>query len=163
MCIRDRGTTVVSLNTTEIISLTFGTSNITQLTYVLTGFFFTLALTALLQDEQGRRSVVIGILLGAASVLLAGLTDMATFGTTLLDPVRSANYAILKDSAFGDIGMNRVIGFSPEASAYSPLTLGFAAILLLARPTQLIGMRWSRIELALGIALVVMTLSLIHI
>ncbi|PRY25158.1 hypothetical protein CLV78_102335 [Aliiruegeria haliotis] len=114
-------------NTTGIVSrpLRPGTGNITQLFRMTLGFITFYALATLL-----RRRPEHGLVIGALSIATVihftlGWLDVATYAigmSELLDPIRTANYAMLVDVRMA--GLKRMIGGFPEASAFGYYTLG---------------------------------------
>lgn len=149
--------TVLSMNGLNEVRLAYSVTNLTQVIYLTSSCALLFAMALLLQKPSTARLVAEGLMLGGSAVLLAGVLDFAIGAGGGLDMLRTATYAIMKDNVFENIGMRRIIGFSTEASAFGALTLSYAAILLLARPAQLLGGVWPRVELGLGLALVVMT------
>ena len=104
-------------------------ANFTQSGYVVLSVMTALAVT-LMADEPGfTRTLLKGFLAGGIVCLVTGLIDIAAASTgmeSLLAPFRNAEYAFLTSDAVGS-GVRRVVGFTPEASAYGPICVQFAA------------------------------------
>jgi hypothetical protein len=108
--------------------------NFTQWGYV--ALSVTTAVTvALMADKPSfTKTLMIGMLVGGIVCIVTGLIDLGASSAgmeKLLEPFRNANYAYLTT---GDIaGQKRVVGFTPEASAYGPMCVGFGGTILLLR------------------------------
>ena len=74
---------------------------------------------------------------------------------SLLEPFRNADYAFLTTAEIA--GQKRVVGFTPEASAYGPICVEFAATNLLLRTSFAKG-RQRVLAVSIGLSLVVMAL-----
>jgi len=101
------------------------TGNLTQLFRVLLGVMVFAAMATLLRlrPEPGR--VVAAMTLATALHAGLGILDVASAAAGLphlLDPIRTANYAILSDHYM--VGMKRMIGGTPEASSFGYYALG---------------------------------------
>ena len=75
---------------------------------------------------------------------------------SLLEPFRNAEYAFLTNDAVG-AGVRRVVGFTPEASAYGPICVEFAAATALLRTLYAEG-RQRMFATIIAVSLVVMAL-----
>ena len=102
-----------------------GTGNLTQLFRILLGVcaFAALATLARRRPDPAR---IVGAMLAVTAVHAAlGLLDLvsaAAGAAALLEPIRTANYAILDDHYM--IGLKRMIGGFPEASAFGVFSVG---------------------------------------
>ena len=118
---------------------------------------YCVALAVCLSTEQpgGRSTLANAVAAGALTAAVAGLLDIATHGTGLLDPLRSASYRMLTTGEI--LGASRVVGFMSEASSYGGLTAGLgAAAYFLARAIDP-GTMWGKVArvapfAALGLA-----------
>lgn len=131
------GTPVMGLNTLTITPLALGAGNLTQSVYLSSSFLITASLYCLLLNPEDRPVVARAVLVGGTVVVASGLADMAAAGTAVLEPVRTATYALLTNDSVG--AMRRVVGFDTEASSFGALALSFAAILYFIRPANLLG------------------------
>lgn len=131
------GTPIMGLNTLTITPLAFGAGNLTQSIYLSSSFLITASLYSLLLNPDDRLVVARAVLVGGTVVVASGLADMATAGTAILEPVRTATYSLLTNDSIGT--MRRVVGFDTEASSYGTLSLAFASILYFIRPANLLG------------------------
>ena len=147
---------VMGLNTGLTMPLRFGSGNITQPLYLTMSFLLCVALYVLMLSPSGLTMLATALLTGATISVLSGLIDMATAGTTLLAPLRTATYAILNGAEVANY--RRVIGFNTEASSFGALTLSFAAILIFMSPASWLSSRARLLEKGLGIALLVMAI-----
>ena len=81
-------------------------------------------------DEPGFTGTLLKALLAGGMVcIVTGLIDVAAASTgmeSLLAPFRNAQYAFLTNATVA-AGARRVVGFTPEASAYGPICVEFAA------------------------------------
>jgi hypothetical protein len=110
-------------------------SNITQSGYVCLSVMTVLAV-ALVADEPGFADILQkSVLAGGIVCIATGLVDLAASLSgmeNLLEPFRNAGYAYITTAELG--GVRRVIGFTPEASAYGPICVQFATAASLLRP-----------------------------
>jgi hypothetical protein len=106
-----------------------GQANFTQSGYVVLSVMTAFAVT-LMADEPGFTGTLLKALLAGGLVsVVTGLIDIAAASTgmeSLLEPFRNAEYALLTNDTVG-AGMRKVVGFTPEASAYGPVCVEFAA------------------------------------
>jgi hypothetical protein len=106
-----------------------GQANFTQSGYVVLSVMTALAVT-LMADEPGFTGTLLKALLAGGMVcVVTGLIDIAAASTgmeSLLEPFRNAEYALLTSDTVG-AGVRKVVGFTPEASAYGPICVEFAA------------------------------------
>ena len=121
-------------NETGIVSLPLrpSTGNLTQLFRMMLGAvtFFALATVFRLRPDGG--TVLKAIATATLVHVALGWIDVITFflgvHELLLDPIRSANYAILVEHRM--VGLKRMIGGFPEASSFGYFTLGMFAFWL---------------------------------
>ena len=104
------------------------TGNLTQLfRHLLGAFVFLAAATAFrLRPDPGPAITALAVATGLNGVL--GLLDVATYhagAEALLEPLRTANYAILWNHEM--MGLKRMIGGFPEASSFGFYSLGLFA------------------------------------
>src|SRR3546814_14550584 len=91
-----------------------------------------------MKKREYRRTVIMANVFGAAVAVLTGVRDIATQGTQILAPFRTASYAILSDQEI--LGSLRIVGLMPEASAYGTICVFFgAALYFLRRAVPLAG------------------------
>ena len=101
------------------------TGNLTQLFRILLGTCLFLAMATLMRRRPDPGKVVAAMALATAIHVGLGVADTMTAAVGLpqaLDPIRTANYAILSDHYV--MGMKRMIGGFPEASAFGFYSLG---------------------------------------
>lgn len=149
------GAPIMGLNNITRSPLGFGSGNITQPLYLLAAFAITISIYQLLLQTDTRRMVYQAIFVGGAMALLAGMIDMATAGSGLLAPLRTATYVIMDGDDVG--GMRRVIGFNTEASAYGALVLSFGAIIYFTRIGEALGGVYAKIQTPMALALIAFT------
>lgn len=109
-------------------------ANFTQAGYVTMSVVTTIAVALMVDDRRFVRTLLLGMLAGGLVCLVTGLIDMAAASAgleNLLQPFRNAGYAYLTDTDIS--GVRRVVGFTPEASAYGPICVEFAASLVFLR------------------------------
>jgi hypothetical protein len=149
------GAPVMGLNTARLTPLGFSSGNITQPLYLTMSFLLCVALYMLMLVPNGPAMLATALLTGASMAVASGLLDMATAGTTLLAPLRTASYAILEGAEVAN--NRRVIGFNTEASSFGALVLSFASILIFMSPASWVGGRAHWLEKGLIAALLLMT------
>ena len=114
--------------------LTSTTQNFTQFGYITLSVMIVFAVT-LLTDEPGfTKSLLTSVFAGGLVCILTGLIDLAAAWAgmeSLLKPFRNADYAYLTTVEIA--GQKRVVGFTPEASAYGPICVDFATAIALLR------------------------------
>jgi hypothetical protein len=101
------------------------TGNLTQLFRMGLGVMVFAALATLARRHPDPARIVAAMTLATAIHAALGLLDVASAAAglpQLLDPIRTANYAILADHYM--MGMKRMIGGFPEASAFGFYALG---------------------------------------
>lgn len=116
----------------ENVALAPTTSNLTQCAYLTVSALaaLTMALFALKPGFIDR--FAIALLGGGITVIVTGIVDMIFADSGALAPFRNASYSILESAT--ELGMRRVIGLAPEASAYGSNCMFFAATLIFLRP-----------------------------
>ena len=149
------GAPIMGLNNITRSPLGFGSGNITQPLYLLAAFAITISIYQLLLQTDTRRMVYQAIFVGGVMAVVAGMIDMATAGSGLLAPLRTATYVIMDGDDVG--GMRRVIGFNTEASAYGTLVLSFGAIIYFTRIGDALGGVYAKLQTPLALALVAFT------
>lgn len=147
------GVITIGLNTNVETPLHYGMGNVSQSIYLVTAWLVALSLYVLVRRPGGPAILAQALLLGGATVVIAGMADLVTAGSNALAPLRTAKYAIITEADIA--GMHRVIGFNTEASGYGAITLFFATSLLCIRPSRFAGPWCRRIEPALTLALFV--------
>jgi hypothetical protein len=109
-------------------------ANFTQSGYVTLSVLTAVSVT-LMSDEAGfAGTLLMSALAGGIVCIATGLIDFAAAlsgAESLLEPFRNAGYAYLTDVQLG--GVRRVVGFTPEASAYGAICVQFSAALALLR------------------------------
>jgi hypothetical protein len=147
--------TIVGLNSTNLELLRPSTTIYTQTIYLTMSYCVALAICLIAGDTKGRLAIANAVVIGALCAFVTGILDVATHGTGLLDPFRTATYRLLADGEI--LGSSRIIGLMPEASAYGGLCAGLgAASYFLGRAIEPSGL-WGKIArvapfLALGMA-----------
>jgi hypothetical protein len=132
--------------------------NFTQSGYVALSVMTAFAVTLMVDDLRFVRTLLTGLLAGGAVCIVTGLIDLAAASTgmeSLLEPFRNADYALLATAEIA--GQKRVVGFTPEASAYGPICVEFAVPILLLRSLFAEG-RQRVLATSIGVGLVVMAL-----
>lgn len=122
-----------SANDSGIVSIPLrpGTGNITQLFTLTIAALGFATFATLLRMTPDARLVLRGMALATVVHFVLGWLDVLTFSTglqILMEPIRTANYAILVDHAMA--GMKRMIGGFPEASAFGAFSLALFAFWL---------------------------------
>ena len=109
-------------------------ANFTQSGYLVLSVMTALAVT-LMADEPGFTGTLLKALLAGGMVcIVTGLIDIAAASTgmeSLLAPFRNAEYAYLTTMR---CGARKVVGFTPEASAYGPICVNLPPRWLSADP-----------------------------
>ena len=135
------------------------TGNITQLfllTLSILGFF---AFATVFRLRPDPSVVVRGMIVATCVHFALGWLDVLSHKIgmpVLLDPIRTANYAILDDHRL--MGLKRMIGGFPEASAFGAYSMGLFAFWLqywLARPDA----PWARLMLLASLMVVLRSTS----
>ena len=114
-------------NESSIVSLPLRptTGNITQAFRLTLGVLAFLAIATVFRRRPETGPVLTAMCIATIVNVVLGVLDVATFysGTAaLLEPIRTANYAILEDHVM--LGVKRMIGGFPEASSFGNYTLG---------------------------------------
>lgn len=149
------GAPVMELTTARPAPLAFTSGNITQPLYLTMSFVLCVALYILFLSPTGPAMLSSALLAGATMAVASGLLDMATAGTALLAPLRTASYAIMEGAEV--VNSRRVIGFNTEASTFGAMVLSFAAILIFMSPASWASSKPSWMQRGLIGALLLMT------
>ena len=123
----------VAFQGADLLSSTM--QNFTQFGYVTLSVATVFAVTLMANEPWFTKTLLIGMLAGGIVCIVTGLIDLVAASTgmeSLLAPFRNADYAYLTEVSIA--GQKRVVGFTPEASAYGPICVNFAAAILLLRP-----------------------------
>jgi hypothetical protein len=118
---------------TSLVGPTSG--NITQSCYLTLSYAIALCFALIGQREDFQKHFLVSLLAGASALIASGVIDLICyrFGLTgLLDPLRTASYALLTDVEAE--GAKRVVGFMAEASVYGSTCVNFLAVLAFLRP-----------------------------
>lgn len=134
------GVPTMGLNIQQAMPLAPGTGNLTQGLYLTNSCLMTLAMYLLLSDEGGREIFRKGLIIGGMAVVLSGVADIVTYGSNVLEPLRTAGYAMLTNADMA--GTRRVVGLQPEASSFGYVTLSFGAMIVLMRPAAMLDRAW---------------------
>jgi hypothetical protein len=116
--------------------------NITQSLYMLLSYCTALAFAVIGSRRDIRRHFLFALLAAGAALILSGVVDLVCYRAGLsavLDPFRTASYTLLTDVEAA--GAKRVVGFTPEASAYGGMCVNAAALILFLRPLYREGAR----------------------
>jgi hypothetical protein len=130
-------------------------SNFTQFGYVTLSVATVFAVSLMADEPSFTKTLLKGTLIAGIICIVTGVIDLVARSTgmeSLLDPFRNAGYAYLTMDEVS--GQQRVAGFTPEASAYGPLCVSFAALILLLRPLFAEG-RQRKLATMIGVCLVV--------
>jgi hypothetical protein len=109
-------------------------ANFSQLGYVTLSVLTVFAVTTITNQPGFLRTLLTGALVGGVVCVATGLIDLVAASTgmsDLLQPFRNADYGFLTHTEIA--GVRRVVGFAPEASAYGPICVDFAATIGLLR------------------------------
>ncbi len=122
-----------AISGTSVVSVPLGptTGNLTQLFRLVLGVSVFFALATVLRRTPDPRPIVTAMLVAGLTNVALGWLDVAAFAAglkDLLDPIRTANYAILSDVRMA--GIKRMIGGFPEASSFGYYSLGLFAFWL---------------------------------
>jgi hypothetical protein len=142
------------LNGPDLLSTTL--QNFTQFGYVTLSVATVFAVTLMADGPSFMKTLQLGVLAGSIVCITTGLIDLAAASAgmeSLLQPFRTADYAYLTEVAVA--GQKRVVGFTPEASAYGPICVDFAAAILLPRSLFAEG-RQQALAATVGVGLLVM-------
>jgi len=117
------------------------TQNISQLAYLTISVFAVVAFSRLLSNH-GMRHAVKALFLGALVTVFTGALDFASDYLPLeplLEPFRKATYAMITSAEV--LGVQRVVGLTPEASTFGGLCIAFLSAVYFFRfslpPTSL--------------------------
>jgi hypothetical protein len=110
-------------------------SNFTQSFYFVITSLTTVSLYFAAADKQRRLALMQAFRFGATVTIATGIVDLVAAGaglSALLAPFRNAAYALMTDDEV--MNVKRVVGLTPEASAYAGLGMSFLALQLLQSP-----------------------------
>jgi len=134
------GAPTMGLNIQQLTPLAPSIGNITQGLYLTNSCVMTLAMFVLMSNGHGRQMCRKGLVIGGVAVVITGIADMATFGSAVLDPLRTASYTLLTHAELG--GTRRVVGLHPEASGFGYVALSFGSLITLMRPGEGLSRGW---------------------
>jgi hypothetical protein len=120
------------LNGTTILHPMGG--NITQAGYALESYFLILAFYVVGNNGAFQRQYRNCALVFGAALVITGAADLFTYKaglSSLLEPFRTANYALLADNEV--LGAKRVVGVMPEASVFGSSCLTDLTFLFFVR------------------------------
>jgi hypothetical protein len=137
---------ILGVSTARVEVLRPTGTNISQLIYLFASYVMVLALFLAMKTKVDRQRVVMALLLGGVVTVATGLLDVATHGTKLLAPLRTAAYSMLTGQEV--LGSQRIVGLMPEASAFSAVCIFFGATLYFLRSGITLDRRWSAIYMA---------------
>jgi hypothetical protein len=126
---------VTAVSSTQQSLLSPSSGNITQSCYVVLSFGTALCFALIARCEQFLRNFLGSLLAAAIALVASGVVDLTCYHTGLsglLDPFRTSSYTLLTDNDFE--GTKRVVGFTPEASAYGSMCVNLLAALAFLRP-----------------------------
>jgi hypothetical protein len=112
-----------------------GFGNFTQSCYLLISYLTVAAFSVIGGRTDVRHHYMQALVWGAFILALTGVIDLVFYRaglSELLSPFRTAHYSLLTDVE--EAGTKRVVGLTPEASAYGPLCVTGASALLFLRP-----------------------------
>jgi hypothetical protein len=108
--------------------------NFTQFGYITLSVAAVFAVALMADEPWFAKTFLISMLTGGIVCIVTGLIDLAAASSgmeSLLKPFRNADYAYVTTAEV--VGQRRVVGFTPEAGAYGPICVNFAAAILLLR------------------------------
>ena len=109
--------------------------NFSQIAYLTISACTVVAFGRLMMDPEKQQVALKGLCLGGAMLVFTGLLDWLTQYlplTPLLDPFRTANYALLIGVTI-EGGVHRVVGLMPEASSFGGLCVQFLTLIYFLR------------------------------
>ncbi len=120
-------------NTRGIVSISLHptTGNITQLFVMTLAALAYLCFATVFRIKPDARAVLFGMAVATSIHFVLGWLDVLTGATglnVLMEPIRTANYAILDDTRM--MGLKRMIGGFPEASSFGDFSLALFAFWL---------------------------------
>lgn len=123
---------VIEMRTTipRAVPLQPTTQNLSQFAYLTISVLTVFAFAHILKYPSWHRATLRALLLGGCVAVMTGLLDLLASRAGLsgiLSPLRTATYALLIDVEV--LGVKRVVGLMPEASAYGALCVSLAASL----------------------------------
>ena len=135
-------------------------ANISQSVYYIISVLLIYATYVICRMPSQRRPFFKALIFGSIMAITTGIVDSVTGAAhlgALLAPFRTASYALIDGAEM--LGVRRIIGLTPEASAYASLVFGFAVITAMVpeRTGYFEPMNWRRPLLSL--ALIGMTLA----
>jgi hypothetical protein len=149
---------ILSETITALLSPT--PQNFSQWGYLTLSVMSVFSVTLIADEPWFVKTLLVGMLAGGVVCFVTGLIDYAA-GVAgmeyLLAPFRTAGYAYLTDVDVA--GVKRVVGFTPEASAYGPICVNFAAATVLLRPLYAEGGQRILAAIIAGISVVMALLS----
>ena len=109
-------------------------ANFTQTGYVTLSVMTALAVTLMADEPDFTGTLLRALLVGGTVCIVTGLIDVAAASTgmeSLLAPFRNAEYSFLTNDAVAST--RKIVGLTPEASAYGPICVEFAAATVFLR------------------------------
>jgi hypothetical protein len=107
-------------------------ANLTQCAYLTASVLAAATIAVLAMNPKFIGWFVMSLLIGGLVVIATGIADIIFGESGALAPFRNASYSLHESDSVG--GMKRVIGLTPEASAFGWNCMYFAAMLLFLRP-----------------------------
>lgn len=110
------------------------TQNISQLIYITISIFSVIAFSLFLKDPDIQQKTLKAVCVGAAVAIVTGIIDFISQYVPLdflLEGFRNASYVLLVDDQV--LSGKRVVGLTPEASAYGQLCLAFLTFIYFTR------------------------------
>jgi hypothetical protein len=128
---------IVPMRLTGVLALDTlapGQANFTQSMYVALSVALVFSTALLTKRKHFIPFMLTALLVGGSITIVTGLADfaLATSHSDVLDPFRTASYALLTEAQVQ--GARRVVGLMPEASAFGALAVGFASALAFLWP-----------------------------
>lgn len=111
-------------------------ANFTQSAYVTLSVMTVFTVTLIADGVGFTEKFLLAILAGGTVCVLTGLIDVAAASAGVeswLEPFRNAGYSFLIEAQPEGAAVRRVIGLTPEASAYGAICVQFAAGLVMLR------------------------------
>jgi hypothetical protein len=134
--------------------------NITQTCYMMISYLTAVAFSVIGSRRDVRYHYMQALVWGGFALVFTGILDLVSYRvgiSGLLDPFRTAQYALLTDVEAA--GAKRVVGLTSEASTYGALCINAATAILFLRPLYPRGGRRIAATLAVLSLLVMAALS----
>lgn len=129
--------------------------NITQAAYILISFLAAIAMFS--AARLSPRSIYPAMLVAGIVFITTGILDALFGNTALLDPFRTASYALNTHHTIG--GMERIVGLTPEASSFGTSCMTMAGLLHFLRPGMELSSRQKGLVYLVTLGLISMAIA----